>query len=245
MKRVLLIAWIIGIALAAILVAKLVGNDAAEPEAELLDIAPFIAELEQESDQLYTELAPIGFDQATHAKALDLRKERWYILGIEAGTLTYWNSNKVGIDINLLAAPHHPILYRFGDDLYTVFQKSPTIYFAFRLANDGQIHPRLAQHASVFSNKHLIESQLSPNLTSTILPFQTIRRTQRAFLNFALISSFLFLFLALWYANEQNLLMYAAAVAVIIITILTYFYLKLPILDYFFIGPSINSKPKF
>jgi len=236
LKRVLLIAWVVGVALAAILVVKLVGNDAAEPEAELLDIAPFIEELEQESDQLYTKLAPIGFDQASHAKALELRKDRWYILGIEAGTLTYWNSNKVGIDTNLLSAPHYPILYRFGDDLYTVFQKNPNVYFAFRLANEGQIHPRLAQHASVFSNKHLIESQLPAYFTSTILPFQTIKRTQGAFLNFALICSFLFLFLALWYANEGNLLMYAAAVAVIIITILTYFYLKLPITDYFFIA---------
>ena len=76
MKRVLLIAWVVGVALAAILVVKLVGNDAAEPEAELLDIAPFIEELEQESDQLYTKLAPIGFDQASHAKALELRKDR-------------------------------------------------------------------------------------------------------------------------------------------------------------------------
>jgi two-component system nitrogen regulation sensor histidine kinase NtrY len=236
LKRVLLIAWVAGVALAAILAMKLAGNDAAEPEIELLDIAPFIAELEQESDELFTELAPIGFDQSSHNKALELRKERWYILSIEAGKLTYWNSNKVGIDTTVLSAPHYPILYLFGDDLYAVFQKSHETYFSFRLANEGQIHARLAQHASVFNNKHLIEDQLPDHLTSTILPFQTIKRTQGAFLNLALICSFLFLFFALWYANERNLLMYVAAIAVIIINILTYFYLKLPLIDYFFIA---------
>ncbi|MFT6745546.1 MAG: hypothetical protein ACJAR8_002110, partial [Bacteroidia bacterium] len=236
MKRVLLIAWVAGVALAAILAMKLAGNDAAEPEIELLDIAAFIEELEQESDQLFTELSPIGFDQASHAKALELRKERWYILSIDAGTLTYWNSNKVGIDTTVLSAPHYPILYLFGDDLYAVFQKSHETYFSFRLANEGQIHARLAQHASVFNNKHLIEDQLPDHLTSTVLPFQTIKRTQGAFLNLALICSFLFLFFALWYANERNLLMYVAAIAVIIINILTYFYLKLPLIDYFFIA---------
>ena len=125
MKRVLLIAWLVGVALAAILAMKLAGNDAKEPEIELLDIAPFIEELEQESDQLFTELSPIGFDQASNAKALELRRERWYILSLEAGTLTYWNSNKVGIDTTVLSTPHYPILYLFGDDLYAVFQKSP------------------------------------------------------------------------------------------------------------------------
>ena len=84
MKRVLLIAWVVGVALAAILAMKLAGNDAKEPEIELLDIAPLIEELEQESDQLFTELSPIGFDQASNAKALELRRERWYILSLEA-----------------------------------------------------------------------------------------------------------------------------------------------------------------
>ena len=222
--------------LAAVLVVKLAGNDATEPKAVLLDIAPFIAELEQESDELFTELAPIGFDQSSHTKALKLRKKRWYILGAEKDTLTYWNSNKVGIDTAIFSLNRYPVLYRFGDDVYSLFKKSATVYFAFRIANDAQIHSRLAQHADAFNNKQLVKDQLPAELNSTILPFQTKERTQRAFLNLALFASFIFLFLVLWYAKKRNPWMYAACGAVIGINVITYSYVQLSLSDYFLIA---------
>ncbi len=236
MKRVLQIAWVTGITLAAILTIKLAINTTEESTAEPLDIAPFIEELKQESDQLFVDLSPIGFDQTSHTEALALRKDRWYILGLTNNTLTYWNSNKVGIDSQVLSSKHYPALFRFGDDIYTIFKKSSTNYFAFRLANDGQLHPRLRKYSSAFSDKQLAQEELPAELTSFILPFQTKKRTQRAFLNLALLASFAFLFLALWHAWERSLLRYVASAAVISVNILTYFYVQLSLSDYFLIA---------
>ncbi|MFB1003513.1 MAG: hypothetical protein QMC70_05175, partial [Bacteroidia bacterium] len=165
MKTVVQIAWVLGIVVVAILVAKLSYKDVAKSDIQLMDVAPFLLELAKESDELYAELAPIGFDQASHPRAVQLRKDRWYILGIEQGNLTYWNSNKVGIDTSILALEQYPVLYRFGDDVYAVFKKSTTNYFAFRLANDGKIHPRLAKHADSFSNKQLAAKALAQEIT--------------------------------------------------------------------------------
>ena len=241
MKTVVQIAWVLGIVVVAILVAKLSYKDVAKSDIQLLDVAPFLLELAKESDELYAELAPIGFDQASHPRAVQLRKDRWYILGIEQGNLTYWNSNKVGIDTSILALEQYPVLYRFGDDVYAVFKKSTTNYFAFRLANDGKIHPRLAKHADSFSNKQLAAKALAQEIRGYILPFQTEKRTKRTFLNLALAGSFIFIFLALWYAKTKKIWMYAASALVIGINVLTYFCVHLPVQDYFLIAADSIS----
>lgn len=236
MRRVLQIAWILGIATAAVLLLKLTTKDAAVSQTELIDVAPFLAELEKESNQLFDELSPIGFDQATHERAVELRKKRWYILGLEKGTLRYWNSNKLGIDTAVFATQNYPALYRFGDDVYSVFQKNENTYFAFRLANDGQIHPKLAEYSDDFARKQLVASELLAKFNGTLLPFETKKRTQRAFLNLALLASFIFLFLALWYAKKHHVLMYAACIATVLVNVATYFYVQLPFTSYFFIA---------
>lgn len=236
MKKARQIAWIVGFALVIILSVKLSTGHSAESKPELIDVAPFLAELQAESDVLFQELIPIGFDQKSHAKALELRKKRWYILQTKNKNLSYWNSNKLSIDSSTLATQQYPLLYRFGDDVYSIFKKNTSTYFAFRLANDGTIHPRLAQHSKAFSHKQLVESVLPTQLASTILPFKTKKRTQRVFLNIALLASFIFLALALWYINDNIPLMYAACSATILVNVATFFYVQLPFTSYFLIA---------
>ncbi len=242
MKKVLQIAWILGLVTVAFLGIKLASNDTRSSETELLDIAPFLDELATESDNLYKELSPIGFDQESHQAAIDLRKKRWYILRVANGLLTYWNSNKVGIDSTIAGAPSYPALYTYGDDLYAVYEKNANTYFAFRLANDNKLHERLGAYSDVFRQKELITEALPEALNSTVLPFRTKQRTQRAFLNLALLASYLFLGLTLWYAKQKNNLMYAAAAVVILVNLATYFYVKLPLDSYFFVATDSIAK---
>jgi two-component system nitrogen regulation sensor histidine kinase NtrY len=236
LKTALQIAWIIGIFATAILVGKLTSRDAVNSDSELLDVAPFLLELEKESDELFKELSPIGFDQPSHQKAISLRKKRWYILGTERGSLSYWNSNKIGIDTSILTLEHYPALYQYGDDLYAVFKKSLTKYFAFRLANDGKIHPRLTKHSDKFSNKYLLDTELKKEAIGSILPFQTIKRTKHAFLNLALFCSFIFICLTLWYAKIEHIGLYVTSTIVVGINVLTYYCVQLPLNDYFLVA---------
>ena len=241
MKSAVKIAWISGFLLIASLIAKLSFKDVATSDIELLDVAPFLIELAKESDELYAELSPIGFDQASHQRAVKLRKDRWYILGIDEGNLTYWNSNKLGIDSSILTLDQYPVMYQFGDDLYAVFKKSTINFFAFRLANDGKVHPRLAKHADIFIKKQLAEIELAGKSTGTILAFQTTKGTERTPLNLALLGSFIFIFLTLWYAKTKNIWMYAASVLVISINVLTYFCIQLPLNEYLLIAADSIS----
>ncbi len=236
MKKTITIAWILGIALTASLLLKLGTKSTAPPATEFLDISPFLAELKPESDALYEELTPLGFQQPSHRRALELNKERWYILVVQNDTLHYWNSNKLEIDSSANGAKNESFLHFFGDDTYAVFVKNKTTYFAFRIANDEKIHPRLINHSPKFANKQLAMSQLNTKTNTTILPFETKYKSNQLFLNLGLLTSFIFLFLVWWYGSKESVLMYFAGVAVFISNTATYFYTDLSILSYLLIS---------
>jgi len=240
--RALQIAWAVALVFLTILGVKIGTKSIQEDTVEQLDLAPFLAQLADESDKLYEEISPVGFDQPSHAKAHALRKERWYILQLKDNALSYWNSNKVGIDTNLIVNGQCPKLYTFGDDLYALFQKSTDTYFSFRLVNDGKLHKRLAEYSDDFEHKELLQDDLPARFDSTILPFQTRKRTQRAFLNIALVLSFILLFLALWYTKERSLLMYVASILVLSVNLLTYMFVRIPWSDYTFITAGSIAK---
>lgn len=245
MKKIIVIAWILGIAFTAALLLNVGTKSPAPPETELLDIAPFLAELKPESDALFQELAPIGFHHPSHLRALQLSKERWYILVSKNDTLHYWNSNKLEIDSNTNEANNESFLHFFGDDIYAVFVKNKTTYFAFRIANDEKIHPRLANYSTKFANKQLALHQLNPSATDTSLPFEPKYSSNQLFLSLGLLTSFIFLFLVWWYGTQENVLMYAAGLAVLFANMATYGFTGLPLRTYFLISAdSIASASK-
>ena len=245
MKHLVKIAWLVGSIVLIVLIVKLATNTSDHQELTQHDIAPFLAELDAESDALYTRISPIGFNKKSHKEALILKKERWYVFSTSAGNLTYWNSNKFGLDSSLLHHTDKPALYTFGDDLYALFPKPENTYLAFRLANDGELHQKLLEYSSIYKDKELVMNDLSPYSSETKLTFQAKKKTERAFMGLALLASCLFLSMALWHSAKSEYLKYLACLAVISINLLTAFYLRLPFSAYFFLDntsiESINS----
>ena len=243
MKKALSIAWIVGSVLIVVLIIKLITKSSENTDIAYVDVSEFIATQQGKAETLYEKLAPIGFNEASHQEALALRKLGWYVLTTSEGNLTYWNSNKIGFDSSILNNPRQTFLYRFGDDLYTVCAPNKDTYFAFRLANDGQLHQELTAYNDLFEDKELAKGKLTQTQKTTRLPLQTKKRTQRAFFNIALLASFLFLMLSLWYTKLRSRSLYVAGTAVILANILTYLYSNISLDDYFLTATqSIQTK---
>ena len=142
-KHIALLIWVLAALLAiAVLVDSNSNIKESEKEALTLDISEFVNLLEAESEAILEEVGNFGFNSEQASAAYKLKKKSWYVLQSDSNSIVFWNSNKIGIDSQLIQKSAGTYLYSFGDDFYLVIKQSGTI-MAYRLANDQALSQRL------------------------------------------------------------------------------------------------------
>ncbi|PCJ64784.1 MAG: hypothetical protein COA58_10945 [Bacteroidetes bacterium] len=224
MKRILQIAWIFtGILITVLLYRSILSTPKETDDTAVSeDLGSFIDELESEANTIFTDVFPVDFTSPSAKEAKSLKSKRWYLVQTNNGEPTYWNSNKFGLD-TVLQKQNSPIIYKFGDDVYVLFNKK-NAYAAFRLANDGSLHSRLMTKYPTLKNTKL-NSQELPILGNDEVVFKFTKETNSIgkTLWMSALVSLLLLFLVLYNVKKKHYLMYVAAGLVVGVDILTYY----------------------
>jgi signal transduction histidine kinase len=200
------------------------------------NLSELVSELETESESIFTNVFPIDFNLPSAKEANELKHERWYLTQTTDGKPSYWNSNKFGLDSTLIHLGRYPMIYKFGDDVYAMFNNG-NAFAAFRLANDGALHSKVTNRYPVLKNTKLNAEKLTKYSESNV-EFTFTKQTQSIgeTLWISAIASLLFLFLALYNVKKRHYLMYVTVGFILVVNLITFLISGEPFERFYFIN---------
>ena len=173
-----------------------------------------LGHLEAEADQIFNELLPIAFDSSKAEWGFSLKKKRWYVMVYDQGRKIFWNSNKVALDTTGLSTLTFPVYFTYGDDFYVLYSR-PGAYLAFRLANDGQLHPKvLKDHPGL--EGYGLNSRISGYQQPGPLVFEQVKQGSKYSWIWLVLTYLLGMCLFLIYLDKDNWVMSAVLIVLIL-----------------------------
>lgn len=221
MKEAVKITWALAGIIALHLGFLAFKNSGEKLAIQTQDISAFVNLLGKESETYFETTKDISFEDDNEF-ASKLKKKKWYLLKYNSTTPTYWNSNKISLDSTVLNNSTFPKLYVYGDDAYAVFKKDKS-YLAFRLANDGVLHPRLVKAYPNLKNYGMVYNMDNNETLTQRFSYKSAVSSQTIFEGVLLASLLLILFL-LYY--KQRDLKYTIPVGLLLLLNLISYWLS-------------------
>lgn len=202
-----------------------------------VELSESITELKKEADDLFKKYTPISFFSGKTERALSLTKKRWYLYTRANDKTVFWNSNKVNLDSAVKHSSHFPCYFKYGDDTYIVFHDKEEAYLAFRIANEGELHPRITSRYPSLKNR-ILEGSTLPQFSSaqTKLTFKLKKSRKDLLLWSFLLISLSLLSLTLYYARKQSNVSIVSATTIAVINLLVYSVYQMAWDDYYFLN---------